>query len=90
MLTAAQVGSMLGLSLSKVYDLARSGDLRCYRFGGAVRFEPADVEAYKAACKVVVLDHRQSLTNARKCSDFLNAARVAHVRARWKIGGVMP
>ncbi len=52
MLTAKQVASMLGLSQTKIYDLARCGKLRSYRFDGAVRFEPADVEAFKEACRV--------------------------------------
>ena len=90
MLTAAQVGSMLGLSLSKVYDLARSGDLRCYRFGGAVRFEPADVEAYKAACKVVVLDPSRSLTNTRNYSVSLVPAGVTDLDRAFAEAGVKP
>jgi excisionase family DNA binding protein len=50
-LTAAQVASQLGLSKRKVYDLARTGELVSYRFGDAVRFDPDDVERYKAACR---------------------------------------
>lgn len=69
MLTAAQVGAMLGLSPRKVYDMARSGEIQCYRFGDAVRFEPADVEAYKASCRVVVRDPGR--IDAQKCSELL-------------------
>ena len=54
MLSAAQVAALLGLSARKVYDLAASGEIASYRFGDAIRFEPADVDAYKASCKVVV------------------------------------
>ncbi len=54
MIDAKAVGVLLGLSTSKVYDLARRGELVSYRFGDAVRFEQADVDAYKARCKVVV------------------------------------
>lgn len=36
MMTAKQVSSKSGLSLSKVYTLARTGDLPSFRFGGAV------------------------------------------------------
>lgn len=54
MLTAAQVAAQLGLSARAVYDLAKSGALACYRLGvgrGAVRFDAADVEAYRSACR---------------------------------------
>jgi len=48
MLTAA-VATMLGISRTLVYDLARRGKLPSYRFGDAIRFEPADVQAFKEA-----------------------------------------
>lgn len=54
MIDAKAVAALLGLSATKVYDLARSGALVSYRFGDAVRFDPADVEAYKQSCRVVV------------------------------------
>lgn len=53
MLTAAQTAVQLGLSPRKVYDLAASGALTCYRFDGSVRFDPVDVEAYKTSCRSV-------------------------------------
>jgi excisionase family DNA binding protein len=52
MLTAKQVADMLGLSRSKVYDLANRSVLPSYRFDGALRFDEADVAAFKAACRV--------------------------------------
>jgi excisionase family DNA binding protein len=55
MLTAKQVADMLGLSRSKVYDLANSSKLPSYRFDGALRFEEADVVAFKAACRAAPL-----------------------------------
>src|SRR5574343_2101752 len=51
MLTAAAVARQLGISARTVYALAESGTLACYRFGSAVRFDPADVEAYRASCR---------------------------------------
>ena len=51
MLTAADVAAQLGLSKRKVYELAASGRLAHYRFGDAVRFEQADVDTYRAACR---------------------------------------
>ena len=51
MLTAEQVASSLGLSVRKVYAMAQAGELPCYRFGSAVRFDAADLEAYKLQCR---------------------------------------
>lgn len=53
LITAAAVGKLLGLSTRTIYDLAASRALPSYRFGDAVRFARADLEAYKAACRVV-------------------------------------
>ena len=49
MLTAAQVATMLGISRRAVYALAAAGKLPHYRFGDALRFDEADVEAYRRA-----------------------------------------
>jgi excisionase family DNA binding protein len=51
LLKAAEAGRLLGLSARKVYALAEAGILPCYRFGAAVRFAPADVEAYRESCR---------------------------------------
>lgn len=52
MLKAADVARTLGISRRAVYDLAASGALPHYRPApGAVRFDPADVEAYRASCR---------------------------------------
>jgi excisionase family DNA binding protein len=53
MLTAKQVAEMLGLSLSKVYELAGSAKLPSYRFDRALRFNLCDVETFVAASRVV-------------------------------------
>ena len=53
MLSAAQVAELLGLSARSVYDIPESR-LPRYRVGaqgGAIRYELADVEAYKASCR---------------------------------------
>jgi excisionase family DNA binding protein len=52
MLTAKQVAEMLGLSRSKVYELASSAKLPSYRFDGALRFESSDVETFITASRV--------------------------------------
>lgn len=46
MLTAKEVALQLRLSARKVYAIASSGQLASHRFGGAVRFSQADVNAY--------------------------------------------
>ena len=49
MWTAKDVQEYLRLGRTTVHDLARrtSDPLPHYRFGGAVRFEPAEVQAWK-------------------------------------------
>jgi excisionase family DNA binding protein len=49
MLTAKQVGPLLGLSPRKVYELAREKRITFYNFGGCIRFDRADVDEYKRA-----------------------------------------
>ena len=56
MLTAKEAGALLRLSARAVYQLAKSGAIPCHRMGekrGAVRFDPADVEAYRTSCRSV-------------------------------------
>lgn len=43
---------MLGISTGLVYSLASSRRLTSYRIGGAVRFAPADVNAFLESCRV--------------------------------------
>lgn len=47
MVTAAGAAEMLGLSKRQVYDYAAKGQLPCYRFGSAVRFDAADIDTFK-------------------------------------------
>jgi excisionase family DNA binding protein len=52
MLKAADVARLLGLSARTVYALAQAGALPHFRPAlGAVRFDPADVEAYRQSCR---------------------------------------
>lgn len=51
MLTALEAATVLKISSRKVYALAASGELASYRFGSSVRFDLADLEAYKAQCR---------------------------------------
>jgi excisionase family DNA binding protein len=49
MLTAKQVGPLLGLSPRKVYELVREKRITFYDFGGCIRFDSEDVNEYKRA-----------------------------------------
>jgi excisionase family DNA binding protein len=54
MLTAKQAAPMLGLKPRTLYALAAAGKIACHRMGvgdAAVRFDPADIEAYKQSCR---------------------------------------
>jgi excisionase family DNA binding protein len=54
MLKAAEAGRLLGLSARTMYALAAAGKIACHRMGlgdAAVRFEEADVLAYKESCR---------------------------------------
>lgn len=47
-LTAEQVAERLGVSVDKVYQMARKKELRSTKHGRAVRFAVADIERYLA------------------------------------------
>ncbi len=46
LLRAEDVAQQLGLSRQHVYVMAASGELPSIKLRGAVRFDPADVEAF--------------------------------------------
>jgi excisionase family DNA binding protein len=46
-LTAEEVAQRLGVSSDKVYQLARTKNLRSIKIGRSIRFKATDVEAYK-------------------------------------------
>jgi excisionase family DNA binding protein len=52
LLTAREAGERLKISARKVYALASSGELACHRFGASVRFDTADLDAYKTAMPI--------------------------------------
>ena len=51
MLTATQAAQALGVSKRLLYTLAAEKKIACYRFGSAIRFDAADLEAYKSQCR---------------------------------------
>ena len=46
LLTYAQVGKVLGVTPRSVWTLVKNGELPAIRFGGSVRFDPADLRAF--------------------------------------------
>ena len=54
-INAKAAAQVLGLSARKLYDLAKTGQLASYKFGGAVRFDLADIEIYKTSCRLPVI-----------------------------------
>lgn len=52
LICAKTVATGLGISRRMVYELVYSGRLTVYRIGGALRFDPADVEVFKQSCRV--------------------------------------
>ena len=54
LLTAKEAAPLLGLKPRTLYALAAAGKIACHRLGvgdGAIRFDPADIEAYKQSCR---------------------------------------
>lgn len=51
LICATAVAALLGISSRTVYDLVYSGRLTVYLVGGSLRFDPADVEAFKQSCR---------------------------------------
>lgn len=60
---------ILGVSARQVYDLAApAGPIPCYRIGGRVVFDRAEVEAYLQSCRCVQaprISVRTKLTSTR-------------------------
>ena len=87
MLTAAEVAVILGLKPRTVYDLHASGALTGYRFGRAVRFEPQDVERYRASCR----SHGTNETSAGVTSSTVTSkAVVTELLSCFQKAGVKP
>ena len=56
LIDAAEVARLLGVSRRMVYDLFASGRLRGYRYSTrAIRFDLADVEAFRQGSRVEVV-----------------------------------
>lgn len=49
LMTARELSRETGLSLARVYELARDGDMPSVRLGRAVRFDPGAVREWIAA-----------------------------------------
>ena len=53
--TVLQVSKILGISASKVYQLAAGRRIAHYRIGGKILFMAEDIAAYLATCRVGVV-----------------------------------
>jgi excisionase family DNA binding protein len=51
MLTVREMATRLSLSVTKAYELLRSGSLPHYRIGGAIRISEADFAAFLTSCR---------------------------------------
>jgi excisionase family DNA binding protein len=63
--TSADVCAFLGLGKNAPADLVRRGELRGYRIGRRLRFDPADVRAFADRCRVDVSDPLATLVARR-------------------------
>lgn len=57
MLIASQVAELLQLDEETIRRLTRSRHIAYHKFGRRIRYDPADVRAYKARCRVVATAH---------------------------------
>jgi excisionase family DNA binding protein len=53
-LTAKQVGELLNCKPSTVYAWAKCGEIPCYKIGGLLRFDQAEIEEWIRQSKVSV------------------------------------
>ena len=51
LLTAREAARMLAISPRKLWSLTNCGDVRCVRIDRAVRYAPADLQAYVDSLK---------------------------------------
>ena len=52
MLTVKQVAERLQISVSKMYELIREGDIAVHKIGGSFRISESDLCSYLDACRV--------------------------------------
>lgn len=71
MFKAKEVAAMLNVSKRHVYSLRERGELVGYWFGDTLRFDPADVEAYRALC-------RSTTTKAASAGAFKSVLHAMH------------
>jgi len=54
-MTVAEAAKKIGISASKLYQLAAARAIAHYRVGGKILFSDADVDSYLASCRVGAL-----------------------------------
>lgn len=66
LMRAAEVAPILGISASWLYKAAQRGEVPCYRFGSAIRFDPVELQAWakggrRDTAAVVALPNRATI-----------------------------
>jgi excisionase family DNA binding protein len=51
-MTVSEAAKRIGISVSKLYQLAASRAISHYRIGGKIVFSDNDIDAYLASCRV--------------------------------------
>ena len=80
MLTAKQAAAHLGLGLRTIYTLARRQELACHRFGAAIRFDLADLDAYKTRYRSAAITPASGTTSLTATSTVSGSALTSYFR----------
>lgn len=71
-MTVKEAAKRIGISASKLYQLAAAGRIGHYRVGGKIIFSDADVDAFLASCRVGVATHPVATPRTRPRLKHLN------------------
>lgn len=74
-LSVRDAAKRLGVSISKLYQLAAAKKIGHYRIGGKILFSPQDVESFLTGCRVGVAAAPVATTR-------LSRPRLKHVRLK--------
>ena len=84
-MSVRQAASRLGISASKLYELVARRGISHYRIGGKLLFDPADLDAYLASCRIEA--SQPVKTRPPGLFKHLDASRLAKA---WAERGVEP
>lgn len=80
LLTASEAAATLRISTRKMYELAASGKVASLRFDSTVRFDPADIEAYKQLCRLPATTRAAGSSSLTASSPEPGSALTAYFR----------